>query len=807
MPRVLLRWKSFRLAALVLGSTIALRAVPMQQHDHGAAQDQHDHQAHDHGEAAVPGGQTPSKLDHVDLASLVPAFFPFSSFQELRELPLGGPALEQFLKLENAQVALQTPLRYAVALSQERLPIGRIYLAERQTGAERAPLALGVDATGSLTVLSLWEKTGGDGTLAGEAEDLAADPSLRCLAMALAAVSQLNESVPFSSTPQWVYKETQRSCLLLAFPVPLQEGSPLWIASASEEIIPEERVEISRGPGTPLFPARRFGPGAFGFRSVPFPAGLGFQVHLSRGTETGTVSVNESALALPERHMLPGGARNFGVILGVLLGVTGLFFAVVRSWGPRARRAAAGFDLLSIAWFRRFFTWRHFQLALQLPNLLVFALVVYLGFFDVQDSRRNLATVLTWTIWWAAVIFTFVLVGRFWCTMCPFGAITAWANRAAKPLRRVPRGFRNIWIANLSFVALTWLDAHLGIVGSPRATAILVLAVTAAAVLVGVLFERLSFCRHFCPIGGLTGLYSMFSPLELRVKDSEVCRNCQEKSCYRGNELGRGCPMGEFPGNMARNNYCVLCSECVKCCREDNLELRVRPLAQDLWSQAHPRVDEAYLAVALVALTLVVTGHMVAPWHEWMAQVGEWFPFFHWGASTHGGQEKAVFGSVYFISILIVTPLLVYLGVRLARKMALAELRPRDIFALFGYMFIPVGLSMHLAHNLYHLFAEGSRIVPVVQRAFQKYLPVSLGNPRWDLGTILTADTIFGLQVFVCVAAYLIALWAGHRIALRSAGSNRPAFRALLPMAALALAFTLLNLYVLSQPMSMRHVH
>lgn len=41
----------------------------------------------------------------------------------------------------------------------------------------------------------------------------------------------------------------------------------------------------------------------------------------------------------------------------------------------------------------------------------------------------------------------------------------------------------------------------------------------------------------------------------------------------------------------------------------------------------------------------------------------------------------------------------------------------RRTFVIFGYMFVPIGLAMHLAHNLSHLLMEGGGIVPAVQRA------------------------------------------------------------------------------------------
>ena len=196
--------------------------------------------------------------------------------------------------------------------------------------------------------------------------------------------------------------------------------------------------------------------------------------------------------------------------------------------------AGQALNLLEVPWLRGLLTSRAFPPSLQIPLLALMAVVVLLGFFDVQDGGVNLATKLTWTIWWAGIIFTFVVAGRVWCLACPFGALNEWTARLAGPLRRLPRPFRNIWWATGLFVLLTWADEQLGVVRSPRVTAWIVLFFAAMAVAVGLFFERRSFCRHLCPIGGLIGIYSMTAPLELRARSQSVCRADREKACYQG---------------------------------------------------------------------------------------------------------------------------------------------------------------------------------------------------------------------------------------------------------------------------------
>ncbi|OGB95690.1 MAG: hypothetical protein A3G35_05045 [candidate division NC10 bacterium RIFCSPLOWO2_12_FULL_66_18] len=71
----------------------------------------------------------------------------------------------------------------------------------------------------------------------------------------------------------------------------------------------------------------------------------------------------------------------------------------------RVRRDALApgerFNFLALPWLRRLVTARGFQPAIQIPLLLFFAVLVFVGLADTPLAGRNLATKLTWTSWWA----------------------------------------------------------------------------------------------------------------------------------------------------------------------------------------------------------------------------------------------------------------------------------------------------------------------------------------------------------------------------------------------------------------------
>jgi hypothetical protein len=298
----------------------------------------------------------------------------------------------------------------------------------------------------------------------------------------------------------------------------------------------------------------------------------------------------------------------------------------------------------------------------------------------------------------------------------------------------------------------------------------------------------------------------MTAPLELRAKDVSACRAHPDKACYQGGSGSRGCPMFEFPQALDRNNYCTLCAECVKGCSRDNLVLRFRAFGKDLWASGRRALDESYLAVALVGLTLLVTAQMLTAWPAFVSTLARALPSFvrtSLKPVTYLGLVESI---LLLGGSLVAGPLLVLAAAALSNRLAGAPASGlRRPFVLFGYMFVPVGLAMHLAHNLSHLLLEGEGVVPALQRAVSRFTPFSLGEADWQVAPLAPEPVVALLQTAIVIGFFALSLVAGHRLSLRLHADRRAASRALIPFALLALVFTVAGLVLLNQPMGMRH--
>jgi hypothetical protein len=473
------------------------------------------------------------------------------------------------------------------------------------------------------------------------------------------------------------------------------------------------------------------------------------------------------------------------------------------------------FELTSLRPVRWLVGRRWFQFALQVPLVAMLAVILYAGFEGTPVADRNVATVVTWGLWWTLLIVDIVLLGRMWCLVCPWDALASWLRRLAfwrrgdEPLAlelKWPKWLRNVYPATILFVGLTWLELGYGVTMSPRATAILGLAMVLLAVVPALIFEKKSFCKYGCLIGRICGLYSMLAPVELRSRDKDVCKSCKTKDCLTGNEHGYPCPTGQCLGTMATNTYCTVCTECIKSCPHDNVAINLRGWGGDLHSMRKPRKDEAILALVMLSLTSFHGLTMTPTWNELLADVRSVTGLSHLTAFSFG------------MAIILLVPGTLFLGfatiaARLpgwSGRSLMRAPRRRDamwgVASAYAYPLIAVALCYHLAHNAGHFLTEAAAVVPVISD------PLGQGADLFGTASF-TPRPLAGMPVIWTLMVALVLI--GHVWATRAMRKSRERLRDQLRlgdaprtarwiMAGFVLLCTAANLWLLAQPMEMR---
>jgi ferredoxin len=484
------------------------------------------------------------------------------------------------------------------------------------------------------------------------------------------------------------------------------------------------------------------------------------------------------------------------IILSVILGLIGVGIILYRFKAKPLietdNPSHEGINLFRIHWIKQLVTSKYFRYAFIIPTLIIFAAVVYLGFFDVQDGQRNVSTVYTWTLWWTLIIFTFILAGRFWCMMCPFAAISDFVQKYVSFNKKLPHWLQNMWLQTIGFLVLTWAFTIMAFGSNPFLTAIVILIILASAVIFSIVYERRSFCRHVCPIGAVIGIYSMISPIELRSCNKSRCDVHKKKTCTEA------CPMLESPENMDNNVYCNFCMKCEPSCPSQNISLRLRSFGKDIYASLRKSKAEAIAALLLLGVVIVET----------LAMTSSWEPLKSNFSSFTGITESSMVYTAIFTLVLLVPVIIFYLLCYLLRLwLGKNEFRTRSLVTEFAFLFIPLGVGLHFAHNIQHLLIESPIAIPATVRLLQN-IGVGMSLPvNWNPSPLLELKTIFLIQMSILALGFTLSLYALYRFLRRYQKPIRHVYKMTLAMSLYALIIVLSGIYMLGLPMAGRHIH
>ena len=461
-----------------------------------------------------------------------------------------------------------------------------------------------------------------------------------------------------------------------------------------------------------------------------------------------------------------------------------------------------------------------FLLFLKLAFAAIFLLVIVAGLWGTAIPERNLATSLTWNLWWGGIVIAIVFSGSAWCAVCPWDTLASllvkgriWGRSASNNLLRltVPKQLRNVWPATVLFVGLSWLELGVGVTTSPYATALMAIMMVLLAVVVMVLFKDKAFCRYFCPVGRTVGVYSQLAPVALRPVDESICDRCETLECYHGslivtdgNSVANidACPTRLVMGRLQESTYCTSCGNCTQSCPSNNINWTLRAPSVEAIHDSRPHSDEAFFMLTLLFLTSFHGLSMLDGWQATMTDLTQFL----------GVKAPALLGFTLALAACLLVPIAAYSGVaKLCEKILLinsdglpvSELNYKKIFSSFAFIAIPLAFSYHIAHNLNHLLREANDWPALLANPLgTDALPLSMMEKHARHSDLwMSQELLFSLQAGLLTIGFYLALQVIRHRANTVFQSKAVVF---LPMVLFAIAVTAFNLWLLMQDMVMR---
>ena len=465
------------------------------------------------------------------------------------------------------------------------------------------------------------------------------------------------------------------------------------------------------------------------------------------------------------------------------------------------------FDLLKVPWIGRFLGWRHARTFLQIPPLIVGIAMIAHGLFGPTLAPKNLATTVSWVHFRGALVLVLLCAGNLFCMACPFMLVRQWARRWFHPRRTWPRNLRNKWLSAVLFALILFIYELFDLWSSPWWTAWLIVAYFAGVLVVDGFFKHAAFCKFVCPIGQFNFVASTLSPLEVKVRDQDVCVPCQTKDCIRGRRdrtglvtIQRGCELALFQPSKAGNMDCTFCLECVQACPHDNVGILSRPPASELMEDPRRsgigffsrRKDIAALTLVFTFGALLNAFGMVSPVYaleSWLGRV------------LHVNREAPVLGLIFVFSLVAEPVVMLGLAAWLMRVWAGSRRPVLPSIVRYAYGLVPLGFGMWLAHYSFHFLTGILTLIPVTQSAVASLGRPFLGEPLWTLSGIPTRF-VQPLELGFLVLGLAGSLLVTHHLSQEEDTAHK--VRAFIPWAAVCLLLWVAAVWLIFQPMEMR---
>jgi ferredoxin len=251
--------------------------------------------------------------------------------------------------------------------------------------------------------------------------------------------------------------------------------------------------------------------------------------------------------------------------------------------------------------------WKWYPDILRVPVFLGSFYLIYVLLFGEQATGRNTGLSVMWVLLWSLQPILFVLLGRFWCGICPFSTAGDLVQKAVGNGFHPPLFIKKygVWFAYFFFLLILVIETLVHMSGSTAASSILVLAIFSMAMISGAFFRRRTWCRYLCPLGVGGGVFSRMRILKLS-KDNKLCNNCKDFECIQGSEKAKECPMGLCVRKHDMDADCVSCGNCLKSCPNNAPRIQMHSPVKGFLANVKLSPAEAVFTSSFIGLSVAI---------------------------------------------------------------------------------------------------------------------------------------------------------------------------------------------------------
>jgi hypothetical protein len=381
----------------------------------------------------------------------------------------------------------------------------------------------------------------------------------------------------------------------------------------------------------------------------------------------------------------------------------------------------------------------------QLVAFAMFAVTVAAGFIGNQDPYRNLAPTMVWIIFWVGLAYVSAFVGDVWALVNPwrtiFAVVECLSKRVAnRPCLRYPEAL-GVWPACGLLLVFSWIE---------------------------LVYPSPAVPRH---IAWFATAYSLLTWAGMALFGGETWLQRGEFFTLVFGTLARFAPTDI----SRRRGVCVL-----------------RPFGAGLLID-RPASASMTAFVLLLLSTVLYDGLLGIP--EWAAAEAALM-------DTLGGGEGA---ALTIRSIGLVGFWLFFLGAfvgvaALMARFAGGICSTREMAQHLALSLVPIVIGYHLAHYLMLLLVQGQYIVPLISDPFGfGWNLFGTAGYRVAIGTV-GARFAWYTAVTAILLGHIAAVSLAHIKAMRLLPDRAAALRAELPLTALMVAYTILSLSIIAEP-------